>query len=134
MGISKQSWMFGWELPYETPPVPHPSLPRLDSKRQRGECHGLGIRRPQFLLRLCHGVCTGPRKHSFLGFRFSKSEEGRMASCPLWSFRRRHFMLLRAAALTYSEQQAGMTGLLFRPEVANEARNTTYVLLHLNFR
>lgn len=50
MGISKQSWMFDWELLYETPPVPHLSLPRLESKWQRGECHGLGIRRSQFLL------------------------------------------------------------------------------------
>lgn len=113
-------------------PIPH----FLDwTASGRGECHSLWIRRSQFLLRLCHGVCTGPRNHSsFLGFRFSKSEEGRMASCPLWSFRHWHFMLLRTAALTYSEQQAGMTGLLFRPEVANEARNTTYVLLHPNFR
>ena len=50
MGISKQSWMFDWDLLYETPPVPHLLLPRLESKWQRGECHGLGIRRPQFLL------------------------------------------------------------------------------------
>lgn len=114
---------------------PHLSIPRLESKRAERRVSWSGDQEASVLARLCHGVCAGPRKvSSFLGFGFSKSEEGRIASCPLRSFRRRHFMLLRAAALTYSEQQAGMTGLLFRPEVANEARNTTYVLLHLNFR
>lgn len=68
MGISKQSWMFGWELLYETPS--HFLVWRASGREESAMV--TRDQRPQFLLDSAMESVLVRKASSFLGFGFSK--------------------------------------------------------------